>query len=125
MGLRKPCTDTWLSVDEQYLAEHKIKSDLLEHKKDKLLNSSDISQAACEETLEVVVEYLTHTYPKSFKQYDHHTCGPCVEVIETGEIFGTRAPFVNMSPLEIAARLAMEDFNILMKDNNDEHLLYV
>ncbi|MCJ1249105.1 hypothetical protein MMC30_006328 [Trapelia coarctata] len=123
MGLRKSPTDTWLSIDEQYLAEHKIKASLLEHKKDRLLNSSDCSQAACEEALEVIVEYLTETYPKSFKQYDHRTSGPCVEVIETGEIFGTKAPFVDMSPLEIAARLAMEDFNILIKDDNDEHIL--
>lgn len=71
------------------------------------------------------MEYLTETYSNSFKRYDRQGYGPCVEVIETGEIFRTRPPFVVMSPLEIAARLAMEDFNILMKDENDEHILYV
>lgn len=125
MGLCKPRTSTWLSVDEHYLAEHNIKSSLLEHKKDRLVNSSNCSAAACEEALEVIVEYLTETYSNSFRRYDHQGCGPCVEIIETGEVFRTRAPFVDMSPLEIAARLAMEDFNILMKDENDEHILYV
>lgn len=123
MGLRKSQTNTWLSIDEHYLIEHNIKSDLLDHKKHRLLNSSDYSKAACEEALELIVEYLTDTYPNSFKHYDHQTFGACVEIIETGEVFRTSAPFVNMSPLEIAARLAMEDFNILMKDSNDEHIL--
>ena len=123
MGLRKSRKDTWLSINEHYLIEHKIRSSLLDHKKDRLLNSSDGSQAACEEALEVIVEYLSGTYPKSFRPYDHQTYGPCVEITGTGEIFGTRAPFSNLSPLEIAARLAMEDFNILMKDDNNEHIL--
>lgn len=123
MGLCKSRTGTWLSVDERYLAEHSIKTSLLEHNKDRLLSSSDCSQAACEEALEIIVEYLTETYSSSFRRYERQGCGPCVEIIETGEVFRTRPPFIDMSPLEIAARLAMEDFNILMKDENDEHIL--
>lgn len=46
-----------------------------------------------------------------------------MEIIRTGEIFKVGAPFYTMEPLEIAARLAMEDFSVLMTNGEGKNIL--
>ena len=123
MRLRKAQKDCWLTVNDNYLTEHKIKATLLQTRRTKLLQCPAGSEAACEEALEVVVKYLTSTYRELFRLRERQATGRYIEIVKTGELFKISAPFEKMAPLEIAARLAMEDFNILISDNNGQHVL--
>ena len=69
-----------------------------------------------------VVEDLVAREPERFRRY--YDCQvDRIEIIETGETFIIASPFGRLRPLEIAARLAMEDFNILKMGNEGQHRL--
>lgn len=123
MDLRKPEKETWLEMDDQYLPEHNIRSKLLNEKKSAVLQRRPGSEAACAEVLELVVQDLITNFPQQFKARPSPSNVDMVEVVATGEVFRAKAPFHEMEPLEIAARLAGEDFNILVKGGQDEHTL--
>ena len=123
MGIRKSQKDCWLTINDNYLTEHNIKATLLQTRGTKLLQCSSGSEVACKEALEVVVNYLTSTYPELFRLREEQALGRYIEIVETGELFDINTPFERMGPLEIAARLAMEDFNILIRDNDGQHVL--
>ncbi|MCJ1417869.1 hypothetical protein MMC32_004214 [Xylographa parallela] len=131
MGLHKPKHDKWLTIDDNYLLEHDIKQRLLQNKKNSVVGHTQGAEAACEELLEVVAEYLTTNYPWLFRYCARpglqvQVCVEnvdCVEIISTGEIFRLTAPFTHKTALETAAHLAMEDLNILCKGDNGQHVL--
>ncbi len=123
MNLRRPNRDGWLEVDDQYLLDHSIRSKLLDDKKGAVLRCQPGSDAACSEVLEVVVENLTTNFPEKYRAWPSLSEVERVEIVATGEVFRIKAPFHGMEPLEIAARLAVEDLNILVKGPKDEHTL--
>lgn len=123
MELRKPETETWLEVDDQYLPEHGIRSKLLDEKRSAVLQCRPGSEAACAEVLELVVQDLTTNFPQQYRAWPSPSNVEMVEIVATGELFRVRAPFQGIEPLEVAARLAGEDFNILIKGGKDEHTL--
>lgn len=123
MDLRKPERETWLEMDNQYLPEHGIRSKLLNDKKGAVLQCRPGSEAACAEALELVVRDLTTNFPQQYKAWPSPSNVEKVEIVATGEVFRVRAPFHGMEPLEVAVRLAGEDFNVLIKGGKDEHTL--
>lgn len=123
MDLRKPERETWLEMDDQYLPEHNIRSKLLNEKKSAVIQRQPGSEAACAEVLELVAQDLTTNFPQQFKAWPSPSELEMVEIVATGEVFRVRAPFREMEPLEVAARLAGEDLNILIKGGKDEHTL--
>lgn len=123
MGIRRSDLSRWLEIDDQYLIEHNIRSTLLDHHKPRVLQCRPGSEAACIEVLELVVDFLTRTYPAQFRHQSSLAEGDLVEVVTTGEVFQVSAPFDGLNPLEIAARLAMEDFNVLIKGKDNMHIL--
>ena len=123
MDLRKPERDTWLEMDDQYFLEHSIRSKLLNEKKSAVLQRQPGSEAACAEVLELVAHDLITNFPQHFRARPSTSKLEMVEIVATGEVFRVRAPFHEMEPLEIAARLAGEDLNILIKGGKDEHTL--
>jgi hypothetical protein len=123
MNLRRPNRDGWLEVDDQYLLDHSIRSKLLDDKKAAVLQCQPGSDAACSEVLEVVVENLTTNFPEKYRAWPSLSAVEKVEIVATGEVFRVKAPFHGIEPLEVAARLAVEDFNILIKGPKDEHTL--
>lgn len=112
MGLRRLEQANWLTFDQHYLDEHTIRSSLLESSLSQVVQCLPISASACHETLSLVTSFLTSRYPSEYTIFD--TSPPTIKVHITGEVFAIGPTCPN--PLEIAARLAMEDFNILMKD---------
>ena len=116
MGIRKLDREDWLRVDENFCSEHKIRSELLDNQKDKVLQCLPGSEDACLEALEVVVKCLTEKFPTTFQRSKSSSAGDHVHIVETGETFHIKAPFDDLEPLEIAARLTMEDLNILNKE---------
>lgn len=123
MGLRKGDTETWLNIDDEYLEEHKVRLGLMKGEKGGVVRCLPGSEEACEEALELIAAYLTQHYPDSFKRFVSQSDGECIKVVSTGEIYNVRPPYKEMVPLEVAATLAMEDFNILTKHAEGQHVL--
>ncbi|KAI9721243.1 MAG: hypothetical protein M1812_002404 [Candelaria pacifica] len=119
MGLRKFDETNWLTIDKNINAHYGIRADLLRNRKHKVMQCLLGSEDACAETLELVVEFLTQRYPQMFELWGGAEGRDWIRNNETSEIFNIQAPYRGMAPLEIAARLAMEDFNILLKSELD------
>lgn len=123
MDVRRLDVDNWLTLDKNYMDEHVVRSQLLEHEKEKVLQCLPESYEACLEVLEGVVEFLTQRFVNMFdmeKRGEHTTVYNKV----TGETFvfgGDKS--TQMDPLEIAVRLTMEDLSILMKNPDGEYYL--
>jgi len=120
MGLKRVDESNWLTIDSNYLPEHKERCHLLETSRPQVIQCLQGSEAACHEVLELVSNFLSSRFPQCFtvKPSPRHTISNHI----TGETFpmGLQCP----NPLETVAKLAMEDFNILMKDpSTGEYLL--
>jgi hypothetical protein len=113
MGLKRLDESNWLTLDSKYLPEHTIRCSLLNPtSRPSVIQCLPGSEAACHEVLETVATFLTSRFP----QYFTLTGTPSEQKIhnhlsdETYTI-GPKCP----NPLEIAAKLSMEDFNVLIK----------
>jgi hypothetical protein len=124
MGLRRLDRVNWLTIDKNFLPQHLVRSELLSREKNRVLRCLAGSEAACAEALEVVVEHLTQRYPNAFRM-SRRNGKVTVCITATGETFQVSSPYGGMSPLEIAARLSMEDLNVLIQHRKDaEYFLY-
>jgi hypothetical protein len=120
MGLRKFESFNWLTIDEHYLPEHNIRSRLLSDNISSVLQCLPGSELACQEVLTMVASFLTSRYPYMF-MFSGSGRRKLIHNLQTGESF---LVVDNPRPLETAARLAMEDFNLLVKDpSNQEYRL--
>lgn len=121
MGLKRLDTENWLTIDSEYMSEHVIRKELLDNDLPAVLQCLPGSELACTETLQIVVEFLVSQYPEKFTlKGSSNTLS--IHNTATKDTFS----LVDVpNPLELAARLAMEDFNILIKDPSDQqyHLM--
>ena len=124
MGLRPSRGKPWINTDEEWLVEHKARRTILDEPKNSVIRCLPGSELACEEVMMLVVEDLVAQQPKIFRRYNDSDVDR-IEILETGETFIIASPFGRLRPLEIAARLAMEDFNILKVGDDGQHRLYV
>ena len=124
MGLRRLNQPNWLTVDKNYVDEHWIRDRLLRENRQQVLQCLPESQAACEEMLEEVIGFLCHHFPCMFERT---RWGSTVTIRnkETCESFAFQPSNNKMEPLEIAARLAMEDLSILMPNEDGQYYLFV
>jgi hypothetical protein len=119
MGLKRLDHANWLAIDSSYLEEHHVRSSLLTHDISSVLQCLPGSEANCQEVLIRVANFLAARFPASFVFSGH---GPQQKIHNrlTGEVFLVHN---NPRPLETAARLAMEDFNILVRDDEGKYRL--
>jgi hypothetical protein len=124
MGLRKLDEWNWLTVDKNYMKEHQVRDNLLQNQREDVIHCLPESQDACAEVLEEVTKFLRDRYPSMFQM---KKSGRETEIhnTKTGETFVFGGTSNMMEPLEIAARLTMEDLSVLMKNADGEHYLYV
>ncbi|KAF2271862.1 uncharacterized protein EI97DRAFT_427448 [Westerdykella ornata] len=125
MGLQKLDPSTWLLVDETYTSFFAARSHLLATKRPEVICtvSGPEVEAACEELLREVVGFLTEAYPDKFDVVERSRGVKVVRNRIVGEEFRLQKPW-DRHPLEVCARLAMEDFNILQRSNSTgEHRL--
>lgn len=116
----------WLTVDQNYLAEHRVRSQLLRHEKSRVLQCLPESYEACMEMLEEAVEFLCQRFPDLFERMQNgNGNGSRVWNKLTGESFAYGTGDDELDPLEIAVRLSMEDLSVLMKNADDEYYLCV
>ncbi|RDL41788.1 Uncharacterized protein BP5553_01767 [Venustampulla echinocandica] len=115
MGLRRLEVSNWLTIDKNYNPEHGLRVNLLSSHKPQVIQCLPGSEEACHEVLSLVVDFLTSRFPQHFT-VTNTSEGRRIYNSLTNETFviGQACP----NPLEVAARLAMEDFTVLMKDAN-------
>lgn len=113
----------WLTVDKKYIQHDRIRADLLANKKNQVLQCLPGSEDACAELLDLVVDFLVQRYPLIFELCGGPEGQDLIRNKVTSETFHIKAPYIGIAPLEIAARLAMEDFNILIKSDDGKHRL--
>ncbi|PSN74894.1 hypothetical protein BS50DRAFT_671183 [Corynespora cassiicola Philippines] len=114
LGLKKlPDLRDWLRVDYEYAALYNARSYLLAVKREECIQVTPNAEEACVELMEEVVGFLVKTYPQFFEIVCRGRQRSVRNKI-TKQNFALQRPF-DYHPLEVCARLAMEDFNILMK----------
>jgi len=122
-NLKKLDEDDWLIIDKHYKKFHKARAKLLADRKPEVLRSALGSEVARQEALEMVVAFLTKKHPEMF-EVNRQSDDAIIHNKATGEKFRIEPPYYDMQPLEIAARLAMEDFSILMKGGTEYYLYF-
>ncbi|ESZ94001.1 hypothetical protein SBOR_5613 [Sclerotinia borealis F-4128] len=124
MGLKRLDQSNWLTIDPTYLPEHTLRASLLDTQRPCVLQVLPPAIPATHELLELVVEFLLQRYPTDFtlvlpdfSAADGKPSEPKIFNRLTNEthIIGPTCAH----PLEIAARLCMEDFNILLRDPSE------
>lgn len=113
VGLRKVGQKEWLTVSNTYKDMHTARDYLLTKKNAECIQIKRDGEDACEELLQEIVKSLVSKYPESFsiKTVNRRKH---VRNEMTKEEWSLVRPF-DCHPLEVCARLAMEDFNILLK----------
>lgn len=127
MDIRKLDSQNWLTLDKNYMEEHRVRDHLLREKKGKVLQCLPESVEACREALEEVSSFLCQRFPSMF-QTEIVDGRQSIQNRMTGEKFEIGGAFPNEKPtdaLEAAVRLTMEDLSILMKNDEDEYYLCV
>ncbi|KAL2062994.1 hypothetical protein VTL71DRAFT_6066 [Oculimacula yallundae] len=121
MGLKRLDESNWLTLDSNYLPEHAIRLDLLSTARANVIECLPGSEAACHEVLHIVTSFLSTRFPQHFAIIPSPS-GPKIINHLTDEVYpiGLSCP----NPLEVAAKLSMEDFNILLKhpETGEYHL---
>ena len=129
MGLKKLDLGDWLALDNDYLKFHTVRKEMLDDpaSKSEVIQyiDADTANPACREVLTKVSSYLAKKHPDIFRIYhrgnknfisnglthERHLISPSLDNMDT------------VDTLEIAARLAMEDLNILKKGDDGRHQL--
>jgi hypothetical protein len=119
MGLKRLDESNWLTYDDAYLPEHALRAHLLQNSRSNVLQCLPGTEAACHEVLDLVTFFLSKRFPEHFT-INHSASVICNHLTKETYLIGSQCP----NPMETAARLAMEDFNILVKDpQTGEYLL--
>ena len=123
MALQKMPEEDWLLLDNCYFEEQRFRRELLDNQRNEVMQVMPEGRAACIETLEMIVAFLTARYPQYFSFTD-----PSCEYIHnklTSKTFRVVEPYTE-HPLAVAAQLVMEDLNIIVQgagDDPEEHYL--
>jgi hypothetical protein len=116
LGLRKvPSMGKWLTVDNSYIELHEARTSLLDKKQIECLQVQRDGEDACEELMDQVVQHMCVKYPDHFSTKLKNKRRHIRNEIAREKISLAR-PFT-YHPLEICARLAIEDFNVFVKDD--------
>jgi hypothetical protein len=123
MGISKLPFDDLFLLDKFYLPQQELRRQLLAEKREAVMQVLPGSEAACAETLDLIVSFLTTRYPHYFAfvaekpgYLKNHITGLTFKVVEPYEIH----------PLEVGAQLVMEDLNILIQgagEDPEQHYL--
>lgn len=122
MGLKRMDKAGWLVVDDNYSARHQVRANLFNNRNREVSQCLPEAKEACNEALKEVSSFLSRTYPDMFELKESAS-----GTIVRNKLMEEEFPLENssISPLEAAARLAMEDMTILLKNDSGDHYVYV
>ncbi|KAF2469864.1 uncharacterized protein BDR25DRAFT_370514, partial [Lindgomyces ingoldianus] len=113
LGLRKLGMEEWLIVDETYREFYNAKKYLLETKQAEVIKVLPEAEDACKELMQEVVGFWLDKYPKYYDVVKRAGVRKIRNKVVKEEL--RLDPPYDVHLLEMCARLAMEDFNILRK----------
>lgn len=115
LGLHRMKDNEWLTVDGTYEEFMDARATLLARKHDECIQMTPDGEASCMELLWEVVDFLTHEYPSQFSVLLRGGVRKVRNHI-LGEDWSLQEPY-DCPPLEVCARLCMEDFNVLLQSH--------
>jgi hypothetical protein len=116
LGLRKVNSiGQWLTVDNSYIELHEARTSLLDRKQTECIQVRSDGEEACEELMDHVVQHLCVKYPDHFNTKMKNRRRFIRNELSSEEISLAR-PFA-YQPIEICARLAVEDFSIFVQND--------
>jgi hypothetical protein len=127
MDIRKLDAQNWLTLDKNYIDEHRVRTQLLHEKRERVLRCLPESIEPCQEALEEVSDFLCERFPNMFEMSMHNNQKFIINHM-TGDRFPVSGRDSNeglTEALEAAVRLTMEDLSILMMNEEGEYYLYV
>jgi hypothetical protein len=125
MDIRKLDVHNWLTLDKNYMDEHRVRTQLLDEKRGKVIQCLPESLESCQEALEEVSDFLCERFPDAFTMSTHEN-RKIIENSMTGDKFTVSGRDANeglTEALEAAVRLTMEDLSILMMNGEGEYYL--
>lgn len=115
LGLSKVThLSNWLTVDNKYFEMHEARVSILTKNRKDCIHVHTDGEAACEELLNQIVQHLCQKYSQSFSTKVRNRRNHVINDL-MGEEYSIVRPFEH-HPLELCARLAVEDFNIFSKN---------
>lgn len=127
MDIRKLDAQNWLTLDKNYMDEHRVRTQLLHEKREEVLRCLPESIDPCQEALEEVSNFLCERFPNMFEM-SIQDGRKIIDNRMTDDKFAVsgRDPNEGLTEaLEAAVRLTMEDLSILMMNEEGEFYLYV
>ena len=127
MDIRKLDAQNWLTLDKNYMDEHRVRTQLLHEKREEVLRCLPESIEPCQEALEEVSDFLCERFPNMFGMSIQNG-RKMIHNRMTGDKFTVSGRDSNeglTEALEAAVRLTMEDLSILMMNEEGEFYLYV
>lgn len=107
-------TGTWLTIDNSYIEHHEARMSLLKRRQADCVQVRHDGEAACEELMDMVVQHLCKVRSDHFsiktKNRRKHVRNELAS-----EDYALVRPY-DCHPLDLCARLAVEDFSIFVKD---------
>jgi hypothetical protein len=116
LGLRKVNSmGQWLTVDNSYIELHEARTALLDRKQPECVQVRFDGEDACEELMDQIVQHLCVKYPDHFNTKIKNGRRFIRNELSSEDISLAR-PFP-YRPIEICARLAVEDFSIFVRND--------
>ncbi|EGC45037.1 conserved hypothetical protein [Histoplasma capsulatum var. duboisii H88] len=100
------------------MEQHELCEALFRTQRIKVFQCLPEARHACEELLHEVAAYLCGRYPEVF-EIDNNA----VSIKKTGKVYRLGDPISRLEPLEVAARLAMEDLSIVLENEAGQSYL--
>ncbi|KAL6707516.1 hypothetical protein ACN47E_004086 [Coniothyrium glycines] len=113
LGLSMVDREDWLRIDNAYIEYHSMRDSILARAQPECIQFLREADDACEELLQEVVDFLVTKYPEHFSVRKRQRRRYIRNEL-TQEDFSLDRPHEH-HPLEICARLATEDFQILTR----------
>ncbi|KAJ5780038.1 hypothetical protein N7457_005198 [Penicillium paradoxum] len=125
MDIRKLDAQNWLTLDKNYMDEHRVRTQLLHEKRENVLRCLPESMEPCQEALEEVSDFLCERFPNMFtmSMQDKKKNITNQMTRDTFTVSGRDSNEGLTEALEAAVRLTMEDLSILMMNEEGEYYL--
>jgi hypothetical protein len=111
MSFKKLEPDWWLELENTYVSRIAQRKELFEQHGSSVLQALPGSEAACNELMEMVVQFLCNRYPQYFRLK-----GRAGEEVLVNRILGKEFRIRSMEPLNVLLENLPEDFAITLRN---------
>lgn len=112
LGLQALSLNEWIAIDKTFTRYLKLKRDRYQHDYKESVIGLPGTEAAQQELLEMLLEYLPQRFPEHYQQR-----GMAIANLKTGENWNPQ-DFAAL-PIDLASRLVQEDFCLMILSGDD------